>query len=64
MTITKNDPQSEFWKAAEAASRRVDKFPPWKLGILEPKAPPTKDELSPVVAEQAEASTQGTNRAK
>jgi len=62
MTITKNDPNSEFWKAAEAASRRVDKFPPWKLGVLEPKAPPAERDSS--VADQAEDSTQGTGRAK
>lgn len=37
MTIRKNDPNSPFWKAAEEASRRVDKFPPWKLGVLEPR---------------------------
>jgi hypothetical protein len=34
MTIRKRNPNSEFWKAAEAASRRVDKFPPWKLGVI------------------------------
>lgn len=42
MTIRKNDPNSAFWKAAAEASRRVDAFPPWKLGVLEPPAPPAQ----------------------
>lgn len=42
MAIRKNNPQSEFWKAAEAASRRVEKFPPWKLGVIEPRASQAK----------------------
>ena len=35
MTIRKNDPNSPFWRAVEEAARRVDKFPPWKLGKIE-----------------------------
>lgn len=37
MTIRKNDPNSEFWKDAEKASKQVETFPPWKLGILDKK---------------------------
>ncbi len=32
MTIRKNDPNSDFWKAVAEASRRADAFPPWKRG--------------------------------
>lgn len=34
MTIRKNNPNSEFWRAADEASKRVDEFPDWKLGKL------------------------------
>lgn len=55
MTITKNDPNSEFWKAAEEASRRVEKFPPWKLGVLESKA---SGRVEPSAASSHQASAQ------
>jgi hypothetical protein len=43
MPITRNlgTPESRaFWADAEAAARRVDSFPPWKLGVLMPKEKP------------------------
>lgn len=47
MTIRKNDPNSPFWRAAEAASQRVAKFPPWKLGKIEhdERKPPPPESL-------------------
>lgn len=47
MTIRKNDPSSPFWQAAEATSRRVDKFPRWKLGELSPEAKAARKPLPP-----------------
>ncbi len=57
MPITKNDPQSEFWKGAEEASRRVKDFPPWKLGILEPVVPVAKEAPPTALPAQTEAAS-------
>lgn len=45
--IRKRNPNSDFWQAAEAASRRVDKYPPWKLGVLKPREPLCAEQESP-----------------
>jgi hypothetical protein len=46
MTIRKNNENSPFWRAAAEASARVDRMPPWKLGVIEPRRPrPSVDDL-------------------
>jgi len=50
--IRKKNPESAFWKAAEEASRRVDKFPPWKLGVLEPRKPKATEPEQPKKPEE------------
>jgi hypothetical protein len=35
--ITRANPDSDFWRAAKEASRRVSAYPPWKLGDIRPR---------------------------
>lgn len=60
MTITKKNPESEFWKSAAEASRRVEKYPPWKLGILVPTT--TSKPATVVQTEQNRTSLQAATK--
>lgn len=62
MTITKNDPNSEFWKAAAEASRRVAAFPAWKLGILQSPTSPVQNTAATCDEQQAAAATESKTK--